>query len=50
MKTKSKKTDPNAAYRKTIARMESEARRAKAHVTLLKMLYKELNDQKKVCS
>lgn len=47
MKTKSKKIDPNAAYRKAIARMESEVKRAKANVTLLKMLYKEMQDQKK---
>lgn len=42
MKTK----DPNAAYRKSVARMESEVKRAVAQVTLLKMLYRELQSQK----
>jgi len=34
------------AYQKTIARMESEVKRAQAQVTLLKMLHKELQDKK----
>lgn len=43
-----KTIDENAAYRKAVARMESEVKRAKAHVTLLKMLYKELKEKNKV--
>lgn len=35
------------SYEKAIARMELEAKRAKAQVTMLKMLYKELQEQKK---
>jgi stalled ribosome alternative rescue factor ArfA len=34
------------AYNKALARMESEVKRAKAHVTLLKMLYREMQEQK----
>lgn len=34
------------SYEKAIARMELEAKRAKAQVTMLKMLYKELQEQK----
>lgn len=45
MKTKEKKTDKNEAYRKAVARMESEVKRAQAHVTLLKMLYRELQEK-----
>jgi hypothetical protein len=33
-------------YHQAVARMESEVRRAKAQVTLLKMLYKEMQEQK----
>lgn len=43
-----KTVDPNIAYRKTIARMESEVKRAKAKVAMLKMLYKEMKEQKSV--
>lgn len=42
MKTKNE----NEAYRKAVSRMESEVKRAKAHVTMLKMMYKELQEQK----
>ena len=45
-----KTVDPNLAYRKTIARMESEAKRARAKVTMLKMLYKEMMEAKKKSS
>lgn len=41
-----KTIDPNLAYRKTVARMESEAKRAKAKVVMLKMLYKEMMENK----
>lgn len=41
-----KTIDENKAYRKAVARMESEVKRAKARVELLKMLYKELLKQK----
>lgn len=34
------------SYEKAIARMELEAKRAKTQVTMLKMLYKELQEQK----
>lgn len=45
-----KTIDKNDAYRKAVARMESEVKRAKARVTMLKMLYKELQEKNKVCS
>lgn len=35
------------SYQKAISRMELETKRAKAQVTMLKMLYKELQEQKK---
>lgn len=35
------------SYEKAIARMESEARMATARVTMLKMIYQELQQQKK---
>lgn len=41
-----KTTDPNVSYRKALSRMESEVKRAKARVEMLKMLYKELQEQK----
>lgn len=34
-------------YEKAIARMELETKRARAQVTLLKMLYKELQEKQK---
>lgn len=34
------------SYQKAISRMELEAKRAKAQVTMLKMLYRELQKQK----
>ena len=43
-----KTIDKNAAYRKAVARMESEVKRAKARVILLKMLHKELKEKNKV--
>lgn len=43
-----KTIDKNAAYRKAVARMESEAKRAKARVEMLKMLYRELQEKNKV--
>ena len=46
MKTKKVKNE----YQKAVARMESEVRRAKAHVALLKMLYKEMQEKQKVSS
>lgn len=45
-----KTIDENAAYRKAVARMESEVKRAKARVELLKMLYRELKEKNKVSS
>lgn len=45
-----KTIDKNDAYRKAVARMESEVKRAKARVTMLKMLYKELQEKNKVGS
>lgn len=45
MKTKAKKVDQNEAYRKAVSRMESEVKRAQAHVTMLKMLYRELQEK-----
>ena len=36
------------SYEKAVAIMEMEVKRAKANVTLLKMLHKELQDKKKV--
>lgn len=41
-----KTVDPNLAYRKAVARMESEAKRAQARVTMLKMLYQEMKKNK----
>lgn len=38
------------SYQKTVARMESEVKRAVARVTLLKMLHKEMLEKNKVCS
>lgn len=35
-------------YHQAVARMESEVKRARAQVTMLKMLYKELQEQKKL--
>lgn len=35
------------SYKKAVVRMESEVKRARAQVTMLKMLYKELQEQKK---
>ena len=35
------------AYQKTVAKMESEVKRAQARVELLKMLYRELKEQQK---
>lgn len=37
----------NLRYHKAVAKMESEAKRAKAKVTLLKMLYKEMMENQK---
>lgn len=34
-------------YKKTLAKMESEVKRAKAHVTMLKMLYKAQQQETK---
>lgn len=40
------KTKKKNSYEKTISRMELEAKRAQAQVVMLKMLYKELQEQK----
>lgn len=45
-----KTIDKNAAYRKAVARMESEVKRAKARVEMLKILYRELKEKNKVSS
>ena len=45
-KTMNSQHKASLRYHQAVARMESEVKRAKAQVTMLKMIYKELQEQK----